>query len=183
MKRNLTIALLAAAVFAGGCGGDDDGPSQIGADPADVSDGDSSEQGSSGDGPAGARLVLDGEEYLMPAKRVCVAIAGSFGAQFATDDNENTVYIDVPPPGAEDGSGEWDPPGVRFDLGDEEQWVMGADEPNNDNGVGVHSSLDSIERGDNSITVTGTFVERYSLFDPNGEPETVQGSLEVSCPD
>lgn len=143
---------------------------------------DAEDDDSSSDGPVGARVVIDGQEFEATTQVTCIEMGDAFGAYFLTDDETLSIDISLPPENWEsDTQNAWDPPGVRVDVGDEFQFVAGFEEL--DSPDGPHSSIASFDLGDGHAEGAGTFIDNFELFGGGGTPSILDGTFEVTCGD
>lgn len=185
MKRVLGIAAMAVGLVLAGCGGDDDTSSQ-----SDGGESTSDEATSSGEAPSsergsvGARVTIGDEEYVAATQDLCFGVAGTFTASFTNDGRVIQIDIDLPPEDWAPGDGsDWDPPSIRVDVGDDNQFVAGSAELKMDGRDGPFSRFDEIVRGDRHASGTAVFVDNFAVVNMDRTPEPIAGTFEITCKD
>ena len=192
--KRLLLALGALTLVLGltACGDDDDGGAgDAAADGATEGSGGADASGDSGDpssdsgdsggaGAVGATVTIGDQVYEAGTEISCIRLGGAVGIHFLNDDETIAIDIDLPPVGWEsDSTQDWDPPGVRVDVGDEFQYVAGFTELDSDGGP--YSSIDDYRIDGLHAEGTATFIDNFDIFASAETPATLTGSFSVTC--
>lgn len=133
---------------------------------------------------ANTAVVTIGDQRYEFGNLYCVTIGGALGAVSVGGDPQ--VDIDIPPMDWETSADGWDPPSVQVNLEDM-NWIASPEDtalPNIEPGL---SQVDSFNTDGYHATGTATFMDssawqgfQFGLQDE--QPEPVQGTFEVTCP-
>jgi hypothetical protein len=127
-------------------------------------------------------VTIGGETYEF-ADLYCVVLAGALSA--ASVGGDLRVSIDLPPAGWESSGEDWNPPGVKVQVGDETVWIAASGDPALEEIPADMSAVTDYQTDGSHATGTALFVDSVKWFayqfQDGPKPEPQEGTFEVTC--